>query len=270
MQNIWEEIGHLQKSGERGALATIVGTKGSTPRKAGAKMLVLPGGKTLGTIGGGCLEAEVYEEARQVIKTGRPRLVSYDLSEKEASDLGLVCGGTMDVFVEPVGADPSLLIFGAGHVAHPLAQVGKLLGFRVTVLDDREYFANPQRFPEADRTVVGEFKALAEEATLGPSTYVVIVTRGHEHDREVLASLINKPLAYLGMIGSRAKVDKVFRILREDGVPQEVLRRVHAPIGLDIGAESPEEVAVAIMAEILAVKNGRSAGLLSKTATKGA
>jgi len=343
------------------AVATIVRTRGSSPREVGARMLIRPDGATDGTVGGGCGEAEVWRAALEVMADEQPRMVVVDLT----NDIGLntdgVCGGIMDIFVEPwnaasdgqdlssavleaiaerraaltvtvvarsrgvpvalgqralivdgklrrgsfdwpdlearVLADapavvvdgrsqvrtygslatagqvsvffdlalprPTLIVFGAGHVALPMAHVGSLLDFEVVIVDDRASFASADRFPSADRIVVEDFETALEELPITPSTYVVLVTRGHAHDVRVLRKIISKPAAYIGMIGSRRRVYAVFKLLRDEGVAVDDLLRIHAPIGLDIKTETPGEIAVSVGAELLKVRRGGDAASMS-------
>jgi xanthine dehydrogenase accessory factor len=219
-------------------------------------MLVHADGRIVGTIGGGCLEAEMTWRAREAIEGRRPRLVAYDLTPEQAGEDGLVCGGRMQVFIEPIEGTPVLCLFGAGHVAQPLARMAKACGFRVELVDDRVKFANPERFPEADRIVVDTFAAAAEKMTLGANTYAVVVTRGHKGDGEALRAVLGRGLRFVGLLGSRPKVVHIFAALREQGVDAAELAAVHAPLGLEIGAQTPEEIAVSILAEMIAVRRG--------------
>lgn len=340
------------------AVATIVRTRGSSPREVGARMLVRPDGATDGTVGGGCGEAEVWRAALQVIEDEQPRMVVVDLTNEIALGSDGVCGGVLDIFVEPwqvratpvasavldavaehraaatatvvsrsrglptmlgekllivdgqpmrgglswdalqqlVVADtpgvlaggeskyrtytfdegqvgvffdlavprPSLVIVGAGHVARPIAEVGRLLDFEVTVIDDRPTFANAERFPGADKIIVDEFASALDQLEITPSTYVVLVTRAHTFDVHALRKIVSKPAGYIGMIGSRRRVYAVFKLLRDEGVPLEDLMRVHAPIGLDIKTETPGEIAVSVGAELLKVRRGGGAASISE------
>jgi xanthine dehydrogenase accessory factor len=245
-----------ERDGEPAALVTVVATEGSTPQKAGAKMVVYPDGRLVGTIGGGCVEAEMARRARQAIESRQPQLASYDLTPEQAGEDGLVCGGRMQVFIEPLLGTPTLCLFGAGHVAQPLAHMAKLAGFRVEVVDDRVKFANRERFPDADEVLVEDFRAARDRLTLGPNTYVVVVTRGHKGDADALSCVLEHELRYVGLLGSRPKMVHVFNELRDRGVPPEALARVHVPIGLGIGAQTPEEIAVSILAEMVAIRHG--------------
>jgi xanthine dehydrogenase accessory factor len=340
------------------AVATIVRTRGSSPREVGARMLVRPDGGTDGTVGGGCGEAEVWRAALEVIEDQQPRMVVVDLTNEIAMSTDGVCGGVLDIFVEPwqprrigvasavleafdqrrpaatatvvsrsrglpvtlgekllivdgqvtqgayswtalqelVVADapavlaagesesrtykfvegqvgvyfdlavprPTLVVVGAGHVAVPIAEVGRLLDFEVVVIDDRASFANPERFPYADRIVVDEFTAALDRLEITPSTFIVLVTRAHTFDVHALRKIVGKPAGYIGMIGSRRRVYAVFKLLRAEGVPLEDLMRVHAPIGLDIKTETPGEIAVSVGAELLKVRRGGGAASISE------
>lgn len=243
--------------GESVALVTIVSARGSTPQRVGARMLVYADGRTVGTIGGGCYESDALGRAREILRTRVSAMVHYDLNDDVAEETGLICGGRMDVFIEAVEPPPTLYIVGAGHVGHQLGRLAPAVGFRVHVLDDREKFANRSRFPEADDLHVDEIADWLTRAELPPSAYVVVVTRGHRHDFDALRALAGRPLRYVGVIGSRAKVARVMELLVSDGVSTEWLRALHAPIGLDIGAVTPEEIAVSILAELVAVRRGR-------------
>ncbi len=198
MREVLEAALDAEARGERSALVTVVATEGSTPQKAGARMLVFADGRIFGTIGGGCLEAEMSWRAREAIEASKPRLVSYDLTPEQAGEDGLVCGGRMQVFIEPIEGTPVLCLFGAGHVAQPLARMAKACGFRVEVADDRVKFANAERFPEADLVVVDGFAAAAERMTLGPRSYAVVVTRGHKGDAEALEAALARVRATWG------------------------------------------------------------------------
>ncbi|MGE5126092.1 MAG: XdhC family protein [Betaproteobacteria bacterium] len=256
MRDVLEAVLQAEASGEPAAMVTVVATEGSTPQKAGARMLVFGDGRIVGTIGGGCLEAEMSWRAREAIGGRRPRLVSYDLTPDQAGEDGLVCGGRMQVFIEPIEGTPVLCLFGAGHVAQPLARMAKACGFRVELADDRVKFANAERFPEADAIVVDDFVAAAGRMTLGPNSYAIVVTRGHKGDGEALQAVLGRGLRFVGLLGSKPKVVHIFAALEEKGVPREELARVHAPLGLEIGAQTPDEIAVSILAEMIAVRRG--------------
>lgn len=254
--NIFEEIGKLTREGRSGALATIVNVRGSIPSVMASKMLVRDDGSIIGTVGGGCVESDVRKGAMMVMRDGKPRTFSFNLDQHPDDDNGLVCGGSLQVFVEPVVPSPRLYIFGAGHVGAALYKVAGLAGFEIVICDDREQYANRERFPDAQEIHTGDIDEIL--ATLSPaeSSYIVIVTRGHRHDLRVLRWAVETPAHYIGMIGSARKVLTIDRQLEAEGVAPEKLRRVFAPIGLDILAATPEEIAVAITAELIAIRRG--------------
>jgi xanthine dehydrogenase accessory factor len=222
-------------------------------------MLVYSDGRTVGTIGGGCYENEALWKAREAIKSRKACTVRYELADDFAAESGLICGGQMEIFVEPIEPSPAVYIFGAGHVGQFVGRVAHEAGFQVHVIDDREKFANRERFPDAASIVVEDIPTWLASTTLPASAYAVIVTRGHRHDLDALRALAPQRLRYLGLIGSRAKVKRIYDVLVEDGVPLDRLEHVHAPIGLDIGAVTPQEIAVAIVAELIAVRRGKGA-----------
>jgi xanthine dehydrogenase accessory factor len=250
--DLYEEIVRLRQTGRRGALATIVNVRGSIPSFKTAKMLVRDDGSILGTIGGGCVEAEVWQAAREVMESERPRSLKFDLNNDPKFDTGLVCGGTLEVFVEPILPPAELYIFGAGHIAASLYKIARVVGFDVTIADDRETYANRERFPEAHEVIAEDFEQAVARIAPSESAYIVIVTRGHRDDMRVLRWAVQTPARYVGMIGSRRKTITIFEELKKEGIPAQLFERVHAPVGLDIGAITPEEIAVSIMAELIA------------------
>jgi xanthine dehydrogenase accessory factor len=256
-QEVFKALAEALDKGEEVALVTIVASTGSTPQRVGAKMLVYSDGRTVGTIGGGCYENEAFWKAREAIKDRRPVTVRYELNDDFAQETGLVCGGQMEVFIEPVEAAPEVFVFGAGHVGYFVARFAHDVGFKVHVVDDREKFANTERFGEGIDVHVEEIPTWLAAHQLPSTAYAVIVTRGHRHDLDTLRALTSQNLRYVGLIGSRAKVKRIYDALREEGVTPDMLRRVHAPIGLDIGAITPQEIAVSILAELIAVKHGK-------------
>ena len=256
MGELFEAVLKAEREGDPAALLTVVSSRGSTPQKPGTKMVVFADGRTVGTIGGGCVEADMARRARQVIESGRAELADYDLTPEQAGEDGLICGGRMQVFIEPIEATPTLCLFGAGHVAQPLCQMAKLAGFRVEVVDDRVKFANAERFPDADRIVVDGFAAGAEQMTLNCTSFAVVVTRGHKGDLEALGSVVAKGLRYVGLVGSKAKMSLLFATLADRGLRPEDLAQVQVPVGLRIGATTPAEIAVSILAEMIAVRHG--------------
>jgi xanthine dehydrogenase accessory factor len=247
---VYNEIQKLLASGGRGALATVIGATGSTPGKEGAKMLVRADGSTVGTIGGGCTEASVWALAREVMDTDCPRRASFRLTPKQAGEEGLACGGVVDIFVEPIG-HPLVILFGAGHIARSVAHLLKLVGMDTLVVDDRAQFANETHFPHS-RILVSDFESAFDKLEITPSSYVVIVTRGHRYDQMVLQGAVRTEASFIGLIGSKVKIAHIFHALAREGIPKERLLGVRAPIGLDIGARSPEEIAVSIVAQIIA------------------
>lgn len=256
---VFAALGDALKLGEEVALVTIVSANGSTPQRVGAKMLVYADGRVVGTIGGGCYENEALWKAREVLKTRKAVTVKYELTDDFAEESGLICGGQMEVFIEPIEPSPAVYIFGAGHVGQFVGRIAHEAGFRVHVIDDREQFANRERFPDAAEIVVDDIPTWLSRATIPSSAYAVIVTRGHRHDLDALRALAPRRLRYLGLIGSRAKVKRIYDALHEDGsVDLDQLENVHAPIGLDVGAVTPQEIAVSIVAELIAVRRGKA------------
>jgi xanthine dehydrogenase accessory factor len=301
MIQILSEILRRSEAGEKLAVCTLVHTRGSCPQRPGAVMLVLENGQTIGTIGGGCVEAEVKTRAMVQLGESRSRLLTFQLDHDLGWDDGLICGGVMDVAVEVIDSfaaaapfqlvhekltrgdscqivttvpdekgqtssfqrqiDPTakLLIAGAGHVGQSLARVAQLMEFEVTVIDDRADLLNEKRFPGM-RLKLGEIDEMLGSEPADANTFIVIVTRGHKHDGSALAAVIAKPARYIGLIGSRRKVLAIFDELRQAGVSKELQAKVHAPIGLDIGAVTPAEIAVSIAAELVAVRRGSKIG----------
>ena len=243
------------RQGESAALATIIEAKGSTPR-ANAKMLIYADGRTVGTIGGGGVEARVIEEAQAAIAGGQSRELDYSLVDVERGDPG-ICGGSMRIFVEVLTPRPTLLILGGGHVGQAVAEIGALLGYRIAVMDERPEMVTEERFPQAEVRLTGDVVQQVTDFPLTGHTYVVMVTPHYTLDYKVLEVLVGRPVAYLGIIGSRRRSSLTFERAREVGVPEELLERIHTPIGLDVGAETPGEIAVSILAEIIAVQRGR-------------
>lgn len=261
--DLFEEIVRLRREGRRAALATIVHTNGSIPSYESSRMLVRDDGSIAGTIGGGCVEAEVWAAAKEVLRAEAPRKMVFNLNQDAAYDNGLICGGTLEVFVEPILPPPVLYIFGGGHVSMALARAAYSAGFAIAVVDDRAAFANRERFPMAE-DVFTSFEEAFEKLAPNSSSYLVIVTRGHKDDMRVLRWAVTTEARYIGMIGSKRKVLSVYQALEKEGIPAERLARVHAPVGLEIGALTPEEIAISITAELIAVRRNAS-GLPHKT-----
>lgn len=250
------------KRGETAALVTVIRTQGSTPQRAGAKMLVFADGRIVGTIGGGCYENDAIGRARLALADGKPTVVHYELNDDFAQENGLICGGRMDVHIDPLEPDPHLYVLGAGHVGFHLARMAVSAGFHLHVVDDRVKFANPERFPGAE-VIVEPIPDWLHRVDLPATSYVVVLTRGHVHDLDAIRLLAARDLRYLGLIGSRAKVARIQDALIAEGMPVECLERVHAPIGLDIGAVTPAEIAVSILAQLIAVRRGVDTASLS-------
>lgn len=257
MEDVLAALTDALARGEAVALVTIVAAHGSTPQRVGARMLVHADGRTVGTIGGGCYEHDAFWKAREALVSRKAQLVRYELSDDLAEESGLICGGRMEVFIEPVEPSPHLYILGAGHVGYQLGQIAHTVGFRLHVVDDRQKFANHERFPQAAEVVVENLDTWVTSADIPATAFVVVLTRGHRQDFDVLRALASREFRYVGLIGSRAKVARLTDALLEGGVSPDWLKRLHAPIGFDIGAVSPEEIAVAILAELIAVRRGR-------------
>jgi xanthine dehydrogenase accessory factor len=267
--DIYEQIVQLRREGRRGAVATIVNVRGSIPSFRTAKMLVRDDGSIVGTIGGGCVEAEVWQAAREVMESEKPRTLTFDLNQDPKYDTGLVCGGTLEIFVEPVLPPALLYVFGAGHVAINLSQTAAHAGFDVIVADDRTSFATKERFPSAREVHAEDFDLAMQHLDPNESSYIVIVTRGHRDDMRILRWAVQTRARYVGMIGSKRKVIEIFKTLQKEGVPTHLFDRVHAPVGLDIGAITPEEIAVAITAELIAIRRHATAAVPHMTWFKG-
>ncbi len=298
MKALASEIVRHLTAGQRLALCTVVATKGSTPQTRGAKMLVLPDGKTVGTLGGGCVEAEVRKRAIESLTTAHSQTSRFTLDHDYGWDDGLICGGVMDIhiqvlsdsdapnfqqidtalredrsavfefrytlndqslrYTEDLGPPPVLLIAGAGHVGQSLAKIAADLDFRVDIIDDRSDHATPERFPTARHRIVGDIEHELQKYPIHPDTYIVIVTRGHRNDGKALAAVIRSPAKYIGLIGSKRKIKAIFDDLSQSGVDQELLLKVHAPIGLDIGSITVPEIALSIAAELISIRRGRA------------
>jgi len=252
--DVYEELIRLRRLGQKCAIATIVQVRGSIPSFESAKLLVREDGSMIGTIGGGCVEAEVWNAAREVMETEKSKHMSFNLGQDAAYDNGLICGGQLDVFVEPVIPPPRAVIFGAGHISKSLCKVASLAGFSTTIVDNRDSFANRERFPEADEIFAEEYEEVFPKLTVHESTYLIIVTRGHRDDMRVLRWAAATQARYVAMIGSKRKVISVIKELEKDGLSREQLGRIYAPMGLEIGAISPEEIAIAVAAEMIAVR----------------
>ncbi len=257
--DLFEEIVRMRKAGLRGALATIVHTNGSIPSFESSRMLVREDGSIAGTIGGGCVEADVWAAAKDVLAKETPRKMVFHLNNEASYDNGLICGGTLEVFVEPILPQPVAYIFGGGHISMALAKSASSVGFGIVIIDDREQFANKERFPMAQELFTSYEEAFTRIQP-NAASYLVIVTRGHRDDMRVLAWAVRTAARYVGMIGSKRKVLSVYQALEKEGYTSDEFSRVYAPMGLAIGALSPEEIAISITAELVAVRrNAQSA-----------
>src|SRR5215831_13006408 len=234
--DIYEQIVELRRQGRRGAVATITTARGSIPSFQTAKMLVRDDGSISGTIGGGCVEADVWQAAREVMESEKPRTLKFDLNQDPKYDTGLVCGGTLEVFVEPVLPPSLLYLFGAGHVAFSLCRTASSAGFDLIVIDDRSSYATKERFPDAREVHALDFDQAMQKLDPNESSYIAIVTRGHRDDMRILRWAVQTRARYIGMIGSKRKVIEISKTLQKEGIAPHLFERVHAPIGLDIGA----------------------------------
>ncbi len=252
--DIYKEIYELRSKRLRAALATIILSKGATPRKDSSKMLIYEDGRRSGTIGGGSTESEVCREALLTITTGKPKLLSFDLTGVDHEESALVCGGSMQVYVEPIVQDPTLFIFGAGFVSKAVADAAKPVGFRIAIVDDRAEFANPEKFPNADDFYVDGWEEAFKKLPIDGLSYLFIATRGHRLDLTCLRFALQSPAKYIGMLGSFTKVHSLFELLEKEGIDPEQFKRVCVPAGIDIGSETAEEIAASIAAELIAVR----------------
>lgn len=248
--NIFEEVVKLQAAGTPAALCVLTRVEGSSPQITGAKMIVTGDGKILGTTGGGAIEKKLTELCLEVIKTGVPQSAKFHL----VKDLGMACGGEAEAYIEPIEGRGHLVIFGGGHIAQPMALTAKMLGFRVSVIDDRKEWASRERFPTVDDVIVSDWLPYLASQKFGKNDHLLIVTRGHEHDQTILEQVTRGEFAWLGMIGSKRKVGASFDRLRKAGIPEAVIARVESPVGLDIGAISPEEIAISVAARLVQVR----------------
>src|SRR5579862_5572397 len=229
--DVYDEIVRLRKLGQKSALATIVQVNGSIPSYESAKLLVREDGSMMGTVGGGCVEAEVWTAAREVIESEKPRHLNFSLGQDAAYDNGLICGGQLNVFIEPVVPQPRAFIFGAGHISKSLSKVANLAGFASVIVDNRDAFANRERFPEADEIFAEEYEDVFAKLTIRDTSYLIIVTRGHRDDMRVLRWAVETNAKYIAMIGSKRKVIGVIKELEKEGIPRSAFERIFAPMG---------------------------------------
>ncbi len=257
MASIFRAIAELIESGEAGALCTVISSDGSTPRHEGSKMLVYEDGKFTGTVGGGEMESRVFGEAKKAIEEGKSRLLKYSMVDPKQGDPG-VCGGTVEIFVEPILPSPLIVIIGGGHVGKAVVHLAKWSGFRVAVSDDRPEFCNKEASPEADEFYPYPMAELPAHLKINPQTYLILTTRGSMLDVKGMPALLDTPFAYLGLIGSKRRWLTTKKGLLDAGMTEDKIARVHSPLGLELNAETPEEIAISIMAEIIMLKNGGS------------
>lgn len=249
--DIYEEILRLKRDFRASALVTIVDCIGSSPQKQGAKMLVRDDGSILGTLGGGCLESEVISASLMAIKDASPMTIPFELTERHGS---LVCGGKVLVYIEPIIPQPHLFILGAGHVGRALSKIAKFTDFKVTVVDDRQEYANKESLPDADDIIINDFETIFKKNFVNKADYIVIATRGHNHDLDALRSSLRTNARYIGLLGSRRKKALLFKTLADEGFSEEDINRVITPVGLAIGSVTPEEIAISIIAQIIQIR----------------
>ena len=252
--DIYEEIVRLRSCGMRATIAVIIAHEGATPRKDSVKMLVCEDGRQFGSIGGGSAETEVVRQAKEVMDIGCPRLLTFDLSGIDHDERALVCGGSMQIYLDPILPAPTLIIFGAGHVAKAVAEAATLAGFKITVLDDRKKYATSERFPNAEIIFVENWESALSALRLTSSSYIFIATQRPESDRVCLKHATRSPARYIGMLGSLTKTKILFEALRREGIDDSDLNRIFVPAGFDIGAESPEEIAASVVPELVAAR----------------
>lgn len=263
MDTIFAQLADLQNTGVPAALAIVIRTEGSAPRKPGTKMIVFGDGKLAGTLGGGDLENKVIQESLEVIAKGSPKIVSFTL-DREKGKLDMMCGGTVEIYIEPLLPPEKLIIFGAGHITRVLAPMMKRIGFHVTVVDDSPDFLKKEYFPDIDDVHIEDMELFAGSVSSDPQAYIIVLSRGFSRDKAILGQLLKKEFRYIGMIGSQRKLENIVRTLQAEGIPKEAFSTLKSPVGLDIGAETPEEVAISIAGEVLAIKKGKLA-LLGKS-----
>lgn len=254
-REVLEAVLDARRQGQNAALAVIIRDQGSVPRRAGTKMLIYSDGRIVGTIGGGEMENRVIAAVPDLIKNNRTDVIHYDLADPASGDPG-VCGGQVDIYLEPILPDPTVLVIGCGHVGQAVADLAHWLGFRVVVSDDREALCSPEAVPHADEYIIAEAEKIASAVTIHSRTYIAAVTRGVPFDVALVPDLLASPAPYIGVIGSRRRWATAVKEMKENGVPESDLRRIHAPIGLELNAETPREIAVSIMAEIVSKIRG--------------
>jgi xanthine dehydrogenase accessory factor len=261
--SVFQALAELESKNGSGALCMVVSSKGSTPRGIGSKMLVYPDGSIIGTVGGGEMESRVITEARNAIQDGHSRMLEYSMTDPTRGDPG-VCGGQLEVYVEPLKPRPTLVVIGAGHVGKAVVHLAKWLGFYVVVNDDRQEYCHPEAVPGADEYLPVPMAQLPQHLLITSSTYLVLTTRGMNVDIEGLPVLVDTPAAYIGLIGSQRRWSMAKKAMLAQDVPAKKLARVRSPIGLELRAETPEEIAVSILAEIIMLRQGGDGGVMSQ------
>ena len=254
MKSIYQSLAELEKNNESAALCTVTSSEGSTPRHVSSKMLVHPDGSFIGTVGGGEMEQRVINEALAALDDGRPRLVHYNMVDPARGDPG-VCGGQVEVFVEPILPAPLIVVIGAGHVGKAVVHLAKWLGFRVAASDDRVEFCTPEATPDADAYYPVPMAELPRQIKIDKRTVLILTTRGSAVDAAGLAPLLDSPAGYIGVIGSKRRWATTVKALKDKGVSEEKIAKVHSPMGLELQAETPEEIAVSILAEVMMIKD---------------
>lgn len=249
---VLKKVLKVSEEGKKIAVATITRSSGSAPRGVGTMMGVLEDGSIIGTIGGGSLEKYIIDLSLEALETGESRSHDLNLADEE---IKMICGGGVDVFIDVYKNRPKLMIFGAGHVGHAIYEQAKSLNFDIDVFDDREEFLNREKFPEANRLLLGELEDTLEDYKIGSNTYIVVVTRGHKLDESVLEKVVDSDAKYIGSMGSKKKIIEMMESLKDKGYKEENLEKVYAPIGLDVASEDPAEIAISILSEIMLVKN---------------
>ena len=249
--DLYQKLSEILAAGENVAIATIIGGARSTPRKVGAKMPITASGDTFGTIGGGAFEAQVIRTAKEVIQKRKLQMVDFDLNKLRDPDTDMRCGGKVSVLIEPIVQPDPVIIFGGGHVGYAIYSVITTIDFDVTIVDDRRAYATKKRFPGAKRVICTPYEKAFEKLKVGRNTYIIICTRAHRADEECLRFALKSPACYVGMLGSKSKVAAFKKRMRSDGIPQKRIRNLHAPIGLDIGAITPQEIAISVAAELI-------------------
>ena len=254
---IFKALSEIQLNSQACALCTIIRAQGSTPRHVSSKMLVFPDGNIIGTIGGGELESRVITEAQVAIEKGNPFILEYRMTDPEQGDPG-VCGGSLEIFVDPIKPKPNLVVVGAGHVGRAVAHLAHWLGFYVIVTDDRRELCTSELVPDGDEFFPVPFSEFPDKINITPWTYIVLTTRSVDVDVQGLPALLKSPAAYIGIIGSKRRWETTQQKLLETGLTEKDLERVKSPIGLDLNAETPEEIAVSILAEIILLRQGEA------------